>query len=78
MRMSGPVHFLVPFLGDFFLFCLFVLSYYDLFVFCYTILNLLYSYPLEACFLMRDRKWLDLNGRDGWEELKGGQSEEKV
>lgn len=30
---------------------------------------LLYYNPLEACFLMRDRKQVDLDGRGGGEDL---------
>ena len=36
-------------------------------------------YLLEACsFLMRDRKGVDLDGRDGGEELGGVEGEETV
>lgn len=41
----------------------FVLTYY-IFIKCSY-------YPLEACFQMRDRKGVDLYGREGREELGG-------
>lgn len=59
--------FLVSSLGlySFLVFVCFILLYYCILLH----LILLYYYALEPCFLKRDRKGVDINGRKGKEEL---------
>lgn len=52
---------------------LFVLYYYGVLYYLKISLCILlyYNYPLEAFFLMRERKRVDIDGRKGGEELGG-------
>lgn len=72
--MSGSLRlylFRVPFL-EFFFFCLFVLSYFNLLVFAlpFIIFFTIITWK-QVCFPMRDRKRVDVDGKGGGEELEG-------
>lgn len=67
----------LSFLSSWVLFFLFVLSNPNLLGFCLTLFY--YYYPLETfCFLMKDRKGADLDGRRSGRELEGSEGEETV
>lgn len=67
----------MPLLGLFF--CLFVLSYCDVLLFVLLYLIYFIITPQKpACFLLRDRKGVDLDGRGGGEELRGAEGKESV
>lgn len=50
-------------------FLLFILSYFSLFCFAFYFIFIILQIPI--CFLMRDRRGLDLYGRGGREKLRG-------
>lgn len=76
---SGSLHlylFLVPFLG-FFSFHLFVVSYSNMLVFVlYYHITFIIIPEKPVCFLMRDRKGENLNGRGDRKELEGEEGRE--
>lgn len=78
--MNRSLHlyfFSCRYLGSFF-FCLFALPYSDLYVLL-LYLTLFITIPsMTACFLMRERKGMDQNGRPSGEELEGVEGRETV